>query len=202
MFNVDLSWRNHSLLFVLASSLVIGCASGSVAGTGSSEPDRGTAPNEPSTTSGSGGSKVAGGSETAAPEDEVTSFDALFDEPTNSNITPNVITGLWAGTTYSADIRLKITTSKILIAAKCGDTPATGIEVGANVSFNSIKVLASKSAGSGYCSIKVVPVGIPNCSSGGTYECFSIDDTEMNIAGTLFTVSGASHSRDFTKLSD
>lgn len=204
-----------SLPFAFAfASLVAGC-SGSVTGTGG--PDPGTGQNRETGfdgadtttdgTSSQGGAKLPtnenGNSDpgTSTPSE----WDAMFEAPTSSKSTDNVITGLWAGSTYYADIRMQLTTGKITIAAKCGNQPATGLEVTAQVSFNTIKILASKSTGSpgSSCGLEVKPKSIPRCSETKDMECFTLEGSSLSfVAVWPFEAGGTGPDSAFTKLSD
>jgi hypothetical protein len=191
-------------LLLVSLSLFTGCASGEVAGTGT--PNRTFEDSNPSSPSNNGGTGGSGGSsEPAAEEDGPIDYDALFDAPADPTTTDDLVTGLWAGTTYSGEVRLKITASKVVIAMKCGSSPAEGMDVGAVITSSKMKMLASKSIGTlGYCGIKVTPVEIPRCVDDYDYECFSISGTTLKFVGAaLFTGgSSSSSSERYTKLSD
>lgn len=178
----------------------VGCASGEVTGTGT--PSRGFDDRDPTAPSDNGA--AAGSGETSQPTDEgPTDYEALFDAPADPSTTDDLVTGLWAGTTYYGEVRLKITGDKIVVALKCGSSPAEGIEVGSVVTPNKIRILASKSIGAGYCALKVTPMELPRCSSDVYYDCFQVSGTALSFAGKpLFTGGGGSSSDKYTKLSD
>jgi hypothetical protein len=177
---------------------ITGC-SFDVAGTGGSpNPDRGstetTGPTQPAPA--------------AAPEEVPIDYEALFDAPADPTTTDDLVTGLWAGKTYYADARLKLSSDKIVIALKCDGYGATGIEIGAVVTEDKIRVLATKSndgMATGYgCSIKVSPTVIPRCSETERDYCFEVLGTTLTFRGTaLFTTtSSGSTYTSYTKLSD
>jgi hypothetical protein len=192
-----------SLLSLAVIFSLGGCAFGEVTGTGDATrgSDRSTVPTDSNqgTSSGSTATEPAG-EQNAGPTD----YDALFDAPADPSTTDDLVTGLWAGTTSSGEVRLKLTATKVVIAIKCGDSPATGMEVGAVITSSKLKILASKSVsgGSGYCGIKVTPLEIPRCT-GTNYDCFEVSGTKLEFGSTtLFTSNGSSYQSSYTKLSD
>jgi hypothetical protein len=187
-----------ALTFTIISSALPGCAFGEVTGTGDSRnPDRSSFDTQQPA--------PAGGSTTepSTSEPAGASYDALFDAPENPTATDDVITGLWAGTTSYGEVRLKLSADKVVIAIKCGDSPATGMEVGALITSTKLKILASKNVTSGSsCGIKVTPVEIPRCNY-SNYDCFDLDGTMLTFGSTtLFTTNGSSYQSKYTKLSD
>lgn len=185
---------------------VSGCAFGDVSGTGNRDTGSSsgsTESNQPSSTVPESGSR--GSTETPAAEDEgPVDYDALFDAPADPTTTDDLVTGLWAGKTPYAETRLRLRASKVVIAAKCGESAATGMEVGAVVTDDQVKILASKTVGSGtYCEIKVSPVAIPRCSAAKGYDCFEVTGTTLSFSGkALFTSYSSTNYGSYTKLSD
>lgn len=193
---------------LLAFTALSGCAFGDVSGTGGRDPARD--PNIESssgTASGTGGTTAPNEKPAAPEEDGPVDYDALFDAPADPTTTDGVLTGVWAGSSSYGESRLKITSKKVWIAMKCGESPANGMEVGAVVAAHSMKLLASKSAGGGastYCGIKVSPHEIPACEGeSGGYACFRVTGTTLSFHGvSLFDSYGSSNYESYTKLSD
>lgn len=188
-----------SIAFIL---LLTGCAFGEVTGTGGA--GRGASGDGSDVPTSNGGTSGSGDtSQSPADENAPVDYEALFDAPADPTTTDDLVTGIWAGTTYYGEVRLKITASKITIAIKCGTSPAEGMDVGSVVSANKMRVLASKSVGSqGYCGLKVTPVEIPRCTSDVYYDCFDVTGTTLRFAGTTLFTGGGSSSEKYTKLSD
>lgn len=198
--------QTSSLLLLSSLTLLAGCAFGDVSGTGTRDPDRSSFSNPDEPTNTGGTSQTGGPTEPAAVEGPV-DYEALFDAPADPTTTDDLVTGVWAGKTYYADVRLKITANKIIIATKCDGYSASGIEFGAVVTETQIKVLASKSTdGSGYgCGIKVSPMVIQRCASDSDSDCFDVAGVSLVFEyASLFTSdSGSTSSRSvYTKLSD
>lgn len=190
-------------LCIASTLLAVGCANGDVTGTGSpnrslEDPSRIPAADD-GTQSGSSGT-----SESPPADDGPIDYDALFDAPADPSTTDDLVTGLWAGTTYDGEVRVKITAGKVVIAIKCGSSPAEGMDVGAVITPTKMKMLASKSVGGYPCGIKVTPVEIPMCTSQDYYDCFDISGTTLTFSGkALFSsTTGGSSSQTYTKLSD
>lgn len=191
-----------SLLSVLVLS---GCAFGDVSGTGHREPDTNRSPNASSPPATSGDSNDSNGTSSALPEDSgPIDYDALFDAPADPTTTDGLVTGLWAGKTTYAESRLLLRANKVVIALKCGESPATGMEVGAVVTSNQIKILASKTVGSStFCEIKVSPIAIPRCTTNDTYDCFELTDGTLYFSNkALFSSYSSTTYSTYTKLSD
>jgi hypothetical protein len=154
-----------------------------------------------------------------------TDYAALFGPPASTDATPNSLNGLWAGTSgYSnVDTRLVFTGSSIVLALKC-DADPIGISVVARVTSSSIKTLESKNwvaqkqpvgtsggtkTSASSCSLGVVPVEIPRCTSvvdsDANYEstmlangCFFLSGTSLTFYNSEPLVGPAK----LTKLSD
>lgn len=197
-----------SLLFFWSLTLLAGCAFGDVTGTGARDPDRGglSDPDQPTGTGGASAGASGGTTQPASEEAGPTDYEALFDAPADPTTTDDLVTGVWAGKTYYADVRLKLTANKIVIATKCDGYPASGIEFGAVVTSTQIKVLASKSSdGPSYgCGIKVSPMAIPRCTTDARYDCFEVSGTTLIFSNVvLFTSDSSTSSQSsYTKLSD
>lgn len=182
--------------------LTSGCAF-DVAGTGNRNPERsGFDDSNPSaTTGGTGNTSTPAESPPAAPAP--TDYEALFDAPADPTTTDDVVTGLWAGKSSYGETRIKITSNMIVIAMKCGSSPAVGMDVGAVVSASQLKVLATKSVSGSYdCVIKVSPLVIPRCSDSSRYDCFQVSGTTLYFSGDSPFTSYGSVERTYTKLSD
>jgi hypothetical protein len=190
---------SSTFFFVILTSLA-GCAFGDVSGTGSprSDFDRNEAPSDSNPPATTGGTTQA-----PAAEEGPVDYEALFDAPADPTTTDDSVTGVWAGKSYYADVRLKLTANKIVIAMKCDGSPAVGIEFGAIVSSSQMKVLASKSIGSGYCEIEVSPTVLRACTSTSDDDCFDVTGTTLRFKNAaLFTSYGSTANAGYTKLSD
>jgi hypothetical protein len=192
-------------LFLLSTAA---CTS-STTGTGDGRPTDGTTPNNPSNgdqpnITQSGGTGTSGGSEGANGEENSSGgYDALFDAPPDPTTTENTLSGLWAGSTYYADVRIQISASSVVIALKCGTDPAIGLDIGAQVTANTIKLLATKTIGQAGtpCSMKVSPRVIPRCGTSDPGGCFDLEGTTLKFSTELFE-SVSPPRGEFTKLSD
>jgi hypothetical protein len=188
-----------SLLSILLITFT-GCAYGDVAGGRVTDAP---AREESQPTAGSGGTGDTGGSSDTSKPSGPTDYDALFDAPADPTTTDDVVTGLWAGKTYYGESRIQITEDKVVIAMKCGTSPANGLEVGALVTANQVKILASKSSTGTYgCSIKVSPIVIKRCSVSTSYDCFTISGSTLTFSGEPLFTGDSSSQGDYTKLSD
>ena len=196
-----------SVASILLAFTAAGCAFGDVSGTGSREPNRDPGVDSSSNTPTDSGATNTSNEKVPAPEDDgPVDYDALFDAPADPTTTDGLLTGVWAGSNSYGESRLKITSKKVWIAMKCGESPANGMEVGALVTANGIKLLASKSVGGGsssYCGIKVSPVEIPRCEGESRYSCFDVEGTTLTFHGAaLFDSYSSSSYASYTKLSD
>jgi hypothetical protein len=132
-----------------------------------------------------------------------TDYEALFDAPGDPTTTDDLVTGVWAGKTSYADVRLKLTANRIIVALKCDGAQATGLEFGAIVTSTQLKVLASKSVDGYYCGINVSPTVIRRCTTSFAYDCFDVSGTTLRFNDAeLFTSYGSSANMSYTKLSD
>jgi hypothetical protein len=182
------------LLLATLTCLALGCSGTAIGtdtgGAGETEPTGGTSADSPPT----------------APAPSPTDFEALFGAPPTTTITDGVVTGLWGGSAGPHDIRMKLGTSSVTIAAKCTSSSAVGAELAASVSISAIRILSSKEVrGNPYCYFDVRPRTIPRCESAALSdgECFSITGTTLRLHGVrLFYVSGYGHEEALTKLSD
>lgn len=189
--------RPSALLLSILLTTFTGCAYGDVNGSrGTDTSSRDESQPAPSSNGGTSGSS----SNVSGPAD----YDAMFDAPADPTTTEGSILGLWAGRTYSGESRIKITEDKVVIAMKCGDAPANGLEVGALVTEDQIKILASKSATSNPygCGIKVSPTVIKRCTSSSPYGCFAIEDSTLSFSDVHLFTGDSSALADYTKLSD
>lgn len=184
-----------SVLFITFT----GCAYGDVSGSRGSDTLRDPSQTEPTPSAGGTTGDTSGPSGSGP-----TDYDAMFDAPADPTTTEGSILGLWAGKTYSGESRVKITEKKVVIAMKCGGGPATGLEVGALVTEDQIKILASKSVtSSSYgCGIRVSPTVIKRCNYETVYDCFTIQDSTLRFSGAYLFSGDSSTMDDYTKLSD
>ena len=196
------------VLFVATTGLLAGC-SGTTTGTGTGQGTSGSgmpgSSSDGTTVVGSGGTQLPPGTSSGSGGSDTSSaYDALFDAPTTPSVTDDQLTGLWSGSISSSDVRLKLGTNTILIAVRCGSGPAIGVEVAARITMSSIKVLASKNAGSiGGCGIEIRPQEIKRCGTSAGIECFDIKGTTLSFEAIwLFSSGGYGPQGDFTKLSD
>lgn len=138
-----------------------------------------------------------GGAATSDPQ-----YEALFGPPASTTLTSDSIMGVWADTD-DGDVRLKISSSSIVIALRCGNGTVGG-EFAARVTSASLKLVESRSVGSG-CSIQVKPLDLPKCTTSHR-GCFSLVGTTLDIwdgsgyGGRLF--EGGATRGTYTKLSD
>ena len=215
-----LSHAKASAMRILPWSLILAtlsltACSGQTVGTGTSSGTSGSSGASGTSTGGAtdpgteNGAPVTPPAGTAAPPAGPSAYDPLFDAPTTTTTTPGSISGLWAGSTHSGDVRLKVSSGSLLIAIRCGNSPAVGLEVTAQVTASAIRVLASKSAGpTAGCGVNVTPQTIPRCtptSSSGApgIGCFDVTGTTLSFEGIwLFSSGGSGPPSDFTKLSD
>lgn len=147
------------------------------------------------------GTESDGGTTTkkdAGTSEQVDDYDALFGPPSVTSTTPDSLKGLWAGAGPAGqDMRLRFGTSSIVIALRCGSSPAVGASIAASISSSTIKTLESKKVGNPAtsCGISVTPDEISSCAS-ASYPCFELKGTKLSLASFLDT------SGTFTKLSD
>jgi hypothetical protein len=189
-----------SSCFFVTLTLLSGCAFGDVSGTGSgrSDFDRSADPSDSNPPTSAGGTTPAPASESGP-----TDYEALFDAPGDPTTTDDLVTGVWAGKTSYADVRLKLTANRIIVALKCDGAQATGLEFGAIVTSTQLKVLASKSVDGYYCGINVSPTVIRRCTTSSAYDCFDVSGTTLRFNDAeLFTSYGSSANMSYTKLSD
>ena len=195
-----------SCLALLAAVSVTAC-SGTAVGTGggtSGTSGSGTVTGDPPTGSSDGTASVPPSGTAKPPPSGPSAYDPLFDAPASPVATAGVLSGLWAGSTYDADVRLKLGTSSIVIAVRCGSSAAIGLEVSAVITASSIRVLASKSIGpAASCGIKVTPQEIPRCAAAPRIGCFDVKGTTLSFEGIwLFSSGGSGPDSNFSKLSD
>lgn len=133
-------------------------------------------------------------------------YSALFGRPTTTDLTPDSLGGLWAGTMSSShdDVRIKIEKSLVTIAIRCttGSNRGSvmGIEVGAVVSGRSIRLTESKAMET-ICAPQVRPVTFEECDDRGG-DCFHVSGTYLYFYGPLFTTIDEGPASTFTKVSD
>lgn len=195
--------------FVVAAS--VAACSGTAVGTGSTG---GTGDPGISSNGGSTSSDTTSGGKSDPPASTTADFDKLFGAPESSSLTPDSLTGVWAGTVGSTDLRLKVTATSITIALRCSSSSrAVGLVVVAKVGAEGIRLLESKATpydgSQPYCDVEVKPVAFSTCTAetypyADAYACVGVKGTTLTIGGTLFTSESFSHQRGFafTKLSD
>ena len=141
---------------------------------------------------------------TTNPPGSSADFEALFAPPAASVVTPNSVTGVWAGTGGphgSLDVRLKISASTLVISMRCKGAPsAIGVVVAARVTATNIEIVESKSSGdAAACGIDAKPTKFDRTNGIGGFD---VHDTSLNFEGSLFSANGGESPQQYKKLSD
>jgi hypothetical protein len=120
-------------------------------------------------------------------------YDDLFGPPVVATTTPDLIDGLWGGSTdvgsAKLDYRVVITDGAVTFANRCmfvdGTTETVGVRVAASASSTDIVVKESKNdaAGSGEhaCRVVVTPGDLPAQLSGTSLVLSFDDGTSMSL---------------------
>lgn len=183
------------------TSTVTGNGGSSGGGTGGTDTSAGSGGTSPGSSSSSDSNDQGPG-----PGAETAEYEALFGAPESTSLTEDSVTGLWAGSTYYDDLRLRFGPSSVVIAMKCSSASKTvGAKIVAQVTATSLRILESRQVGNEYesCSIKVRPQTIRRCDSYYDSGCFWIEGATLSFNGVaLFSTGSSSPNSDFTKLSD
>jgi hypothetical protein len=193
-----------ALLVSAAFAGAVSACSSTINGTGVGAPSDGTDETGDSDSQSDGGSV---GKTDGSPRNTTsgrTEYDALFDAPTNPELTDDSIFGLWAGSEYyneDYDVRIRIKANSVLVATRRAGYGygATALEVAAVVTKTSVKILATKSNGV----VGFSPYNAPVCADATSTVCVEVSGETMSLGnGTFFLIDGRAANGQYMKLSD
>lgn len=188
-----------SLLLVACSlAALVGCSTTIVGGPSSGSLDDS---NSGSGTNLGGGE---GGGTTTDPD-----LAALFDPPpSGTGRTPDSVTGTWAGTVSSEDVRVRFADGELLIAvrvSRSGQQEVVGLRTAAEITSSSILLTASAStrASNGY-ELTVRPAEFNFCTDAEYSSCVVLEGTKLDFsrASTPLFEFGYSGPSELLKVSD
>ena len=113
-------------------------------------------------------------------------FAALYEAPTGT--ATGTIHGTWAGTAEGFDTRWVLAPNRLTLANKCGSR-IVGVEVAAEVTTSTIRMLESKEAGTEACFVRTMPLAFVPCptSPGSIQEkCFIHSMKSLTIHFDVF----------------